>query len=265
MPILQPASLQAEDLRGVWVIFLATALVVAAFVYALIFYALIRWRDRGQAKMPPQFKQNAPLEIIGVIIPLLIVIGLFYITYVREVANDALHANPYATVDVKAFRWSWTFSYPGHNVSITGTPQAPPELVLPANKLTQINLYSADIDHSFWIPAFLFKRDALPGFPNHFDLTPNKIGVYPGNCSEFCGLDHALMTFTVRVVPAADFERWLSTHATGSLSSGAFAPQNATIARRANNVIVRLKRVIVSLSNDPEQRPKDASRRARRP
>ncbi len=254
MPILQPASLQAEDLRGVWVIFFATAMVVAAFVYALIFYSLLRWRDRGQGKMPPQFKQNAPLEIIGVIIPLLIVVGLFYITYVREVSNDAVHANPYATVDIKAFRWSWTFSYPGHHVSITGTPQSPPELVLPANKLTQINLYSADIDHSFWIPAFLFKRDALPGFPNHFDLTPNKIGVYPGNCSEFCGLDHALMTFTVRVVPAADFERWLSRRASSS-SSGALAPQNAT-------------NVMVSLSNHPEQchperRTKCASRRAR--
>jgi cytochrome c oxidase subunit 2 len=260
MPILQPASLQAEDLRGVWVIFLATALVVAAFVYALIFYSLFRWRDRGQTKLPPQFKQNAPLEIIGVVIPLLIVIGLFYITYVREVANDALHANPYATVDVKAFRWSWTFSYPGHNVSITGTPQSPPELVLPANKLTQVNLYSADIDHSFWIPAFLFKRDALPGFPNHFDLTPNKIGVYPGNCSEFCGLDHALMTFTVRVVPAADFDRWLARS-----SSGALAPQNAATARSPSGALApqNASNVIVSLSNDPEQRAKARRSRGR--
>jgi cytochrome c oxidase subunit 2 len=228
MPILQPASLQAEDLRGVWVIFFATACVVAVFVYALIFYSLVRWRARGQSKLPPQFKQNAPLEIIGVIIPLLIVIGLFYITYVREVSNDALHANPYATVDVKAFRWSWAFSYPGHDITITGTPLQPPQLVLPAGKLTQINLYSEDIDHSFWIPAFLFKRDALPGFPNHFDLTPNKIGVYQGSCSEFCGLDHALMTFTVRVVSPADYARWLSSRAS--------ARQNASMATTVHEV-----------------------------
>lgn len=210
MPILQPASLQAEDLRGVWLIFFATACVVAVFVYALIFYSLARWHARANAKEPPQFKQNPPLEIAGVIVPLLIVIGLFYITYVREAGNDALHSNPYATVDVRAFRWSWTFDYPGHNITITGTPLQPPQLVLPAGKMTQINLYSEDVDHSFWIPAFLFKRDAIPGFPNHFDLTPNKVGVYSGSCSEFCGLDHALMTFTVRVVPVADFDRWLA-------------------------------------------------------
>ena len=217
MPILQPASLQAEDLRGVWVIFFATACVVAVFVYTLIFYSLVRWRAKNDAHTPPQFKQNAPLEITGVIIPLLIVIGLFYITYTREVSNDALHPGPYATVDVKAFRWSWTFSYPGHNITITGTPQTPPQLVLPAGKLTQINLYSEDIDHSFWVPAFLFKRDAIPSYPNHFDLTPNKVGVYNGNCSEFCGLDHALMTFTVRVVPAADYDRWLATGGTNAV------------------------------------------------
>ncbi|HEV2260766.1 MAG TPA: cytochrome c oxidase subunit II [Candidatus Rubrimentiphilum sp.] len=211
MPLLHPASLQAEDLRGVWVIFFWTACFVAVFVYALIFYSLFRWRARGQTGMPPQFKQNPPLEIIGVLIPLAMVCGLFYITFVREVSNDTVHPNPYATVDVKAYDWSWTFSYPGHNVVIAGTPFAPPELVLPAGKITQINLYSADVDHSFWVPAFLFKRDALPGVTNHFDLTPNQVGVFRGVCSEFCGLDHAQMTFTVRVIPSAAFDRWLAT------------------------------------------------------
>ncbi len=69
--------------------------------------------------------------------------------------------------------------------------------------MTQINLYSNDVVHSFWIPSFLFKRDANPGITNHFDVTPTQTGLFHGVCAEYCGLDHALMTFTVEVVPAA--------------------------------------------------------------
>lgn len=212
MPIMNPASVQGMDLKGVWLIFFGAAMFVTAIVYGLIAYSVIRWRARSHDGdyIPPQFHTNAPIEVTGVVIPLIIVIGLFYVTYIREGVVDFLRPAPYTVVDVQGFRWSWQFKYPGHHITITGAEHNPPTLVLPEGKTAQINLYSADVDHSFWVPAFLFKRDALPGIPNHFDITPDKLGVFHGECVEFCGLDHALMTFTVKVVPAVDYDRWIA-------------------------------------------------------
>ena len=211
MPIMHPASLQAQDLAGVWYIFGGAALFVAVFVYGLILYSIGRWRARaGETGMPPQFKSNPPIEITGVVIPLIMVIGLFYVTYIREGVVDFLKPGPYATVNVTGYRWSWQFRYAGHPVVVNGSVHNPPTLVLPVGKLTQINLYSDDVVHAFWIPSFLFKRDANPGITNHFDITPTKTGYFHGLCAEYCGLDHALMTFTVEVVPVADYDRWIA-------------------------------------------------------
>ena len=211
MPIMHPASLQARDLAGVWYIFGGAALFVAVFVYGLIFFSVARWRERaGNTGIPPQFTKNPPIEITGVVIPLIMVIGLFYITYVREGVVDFLKPNPYAVVDVTAYRWSWQFRYPGHSVVVNGTVHNPPTLVMPLGKMTQINLNSDDVVHSFWIPSFLFKRDANPGITNHFDITPTQTGLFHGVCAEYCGLDHALMTFNVKVVPVADYDRWVA-------------------------------------------------------
>lgn len=212
MPILDPASIQGRDLGGVWYIFFGAAAFIAVIVYGLIFYSLFKWRHKatGPPGIPPQFHANPPLEITGVVIPLIMVIGLFYITYVREGVVDFIKPNPYVTVDVRGFRWAWEFHYPGHHIRIFGAPHAPPVMLLPLHKMVQIDLTSADVVHAFWVPAFLFKRDATPGYVQHFDITPSRAGVFRGLCAEFCGLDHALMTFRVKVVPVAVFDRWLA-------------------------------------------------------
>ena len=216
MPILHPASLQALDLRGVWYIFFGAAMFVAVVVYGLIFFALFVWRKRANddGRLPPQFHTNAPIEITGVVIPLIMVIGLFYITYVREGVVDFIKPSPYTVVDVTAYRWSWQFRYPGSAVQIQGTPGNPPTMLLPLRKMTQINLVSNDVVHSFWVPEFLFKRDATPGYTMHFDVTPTRLGTFRGECAEYCGLDHALMTFNVKVVPVPQYDRWLASGGT---------------------------------------------------
>jgi cytochrome c oxidase subunit 2 len=219
MPILHPVSVQGEGLRGVWYIFFGGACFIAVIVYGLIFYSLLRWRSRrgSEDRIPAQFHSNPGIEITGVVIPLIMVIGLFYITYIREGVVDFLKPHPYATVDVTAYRWSWQFRYPGHNIVINGTAHNPPTLVMPVGKMTQINLYSSDVVHSFWVPSFLFKRDATPGYTMHFDVTPKETGVYHGECVEYCGLDHALMTFNVKVVPADQYDSWLAAGGTATL------------------------------------------------
>ena len=88
----------------------------------------------------------------------------------------------------------------GAVVHQVGTIDKIPDLYLPVNKPVRFNLTSADVIHSFWVPAFYFKLDVIPGHPNSFDVTPDKEGVYSGKCAELCGTYHAAMLFTVHVV-----------------------------------------------------------------
>ncbi|HVA29390.1 MAG TPA: cytochrome c oxidase subunit II [Candidatus Baltobacteraceae bacterium] len=206
------ATTQAQVLHQDWTVFTLVGLLVAAIVSGLIVFPLLAWRRRRD-DYPPQFRQNTKLELIYTIIPLLMVVGLFAVTYRDEVIVEHLSARPANTVDVLAFQWSWRFHYAGTAINIVGTPNAPPQLVLPVDETTRINLTSSDVNHEFWVPAFLFKRDAIAGVKNSFDLRPIRVGLYRGRCAEFCGFDHALMTFTVRVVSQAAYGRWL--HAGG--------------------------------------------------
>jgi cytochrome c oxidase subunit 2 len=77
----------------------------------------------------------------------------------------------------------------------------------------EIRLYAVDVDHAFYVPGTLFKRDAIPGFPNTFDLTFAGPGFHRGECAEFCGLNHAYMNFGVRVLTPSRFRTWVSRHA----------------------------------------------------
>ena len=177
----------------------------------------MRWRRRPDDIEPPQFRNNYGLEIAWTIVPLIIVAALFVYTYRAEARVDALVAHPAVIVAVRAYRWGWNFAYVDGPVvggastePLDGSNAAtkPPQLVLPLGETTRIELTSDDVTHGFWVPDFLFKRDAIPGMVNAFDLRPEKLGTYLGRCSQFCGLDHALMTFTVRVVTPRAFAAW---------------------------------------------------------
>jgi cytochrome c oxidase subunit 2 len=207
-------STQASALAQDWIIFTCAALGLAALVWALIIYAAIRFRRTNRnPRARSQTANNVPLEIAWTIAPLLLVIGLFAFTYHIEAGVEALAADPPVRVTVNGFRWGWTFAYAG-GPTITGTSLQPPEMVLPVGQTAAIAVTSSDVIHSFWIPDMLFKRDAVPGRVSTFDLTPTKAGTFLGRCGEFCGLNHALMTFRLRVVSAADYERWRAFEAT---------------------------------------------------
>jgi cytochrome c oxidase subunit II len=213
--LMNPASSHGILMRTDWYVFIGAGIFVGLYVYACVFWCVIRYRRRAN-KQPEQFSGNTPLELLYVALPLLIVAGLFGVTYAIEVPVDHVVADPGNKIAVTAFRWSWHFEYPG-GISAFGTPASPPTLYLPEGETTEIDLRSADVTHSFWVPAFLFKRDAIPGMTNVFDLTPRRTGIYPGRCAQYCGLDHALMSFTVRVVPRVAYARFIG-------SRGAAAP-----------------------------------------
>jgi len=193
-------------MRTDWYVFIAAGIFVGLYVYGCIAWCIAAYRDRGHE--PQQFSGNTPLEIVYAVIPLLMVIGLFGVTYAVEMPVDHV-ANPPNRIAVTAFRWSWRFEYP-NGLATTGTPANVPTLYLPLGRTTEIDLRSDDVTHSFWVPAFLFKRDAIPGMTNVFDVTPNRQGRFLSRCAQFCGLDHALMTFVVNVVPPAAYDRYLA-------------------------------------------------------
>jgi cytochrome c oxidase subunit 2 len=145
----------------------------------------------------------------------LIVAGLFFLTMRtnRDVTKAGGH--PDVTVEVVGFQWQWQFRYEGTDGRpgpvITGAPVgAPPEMVLPIGQTTRLKLVTKDVNHSFWVPRFLSKRDLIPRIRNEMDVTPHEKGTYVGRCAEFCGLDHWRMNFSVRVVSVAEYRRWLA-------------------------------------------------------
>jgi cytochrome c oxidase subunit II len=206
--LFNPASAQGVAMRTDWYVFIGAGIFVGIFVYACIAWCLVAYRERA-GREAAAFSGNTPLEILYVAIPLALVLALFGVTFAIEMPIDRV-ADPPNRIAVTAFRWSWSFQYPG-GMTTLGTPMVPPTLFLPAGRTTEIDLRSEDVTHSFWVPAFLFKRDAIPGMTNVFDITPNRTGRFLSRCAQFCGLDHALMTFVVRVVPDRAYSRYLAT------------------------------------------------------
>jgi cytochrome c oxidase subunit 2 len=135
---------------------------------------------------------------------------LFYFTFATQEEVTKVSADPAVHVDVTAYQWGWRFHYDGTDVTIATQGDNRPVLTLPANEVTRITLTATDVIHSFFVPDFLYKRDATPGLVQTFDYTPVRTGTFLGRCAEFCGLRHAQMLFEVRVVDPPAFQQWLS-------------------------------------------------------
>lgn len=214
-------TVQSQALSGLWTVFVYAGIGVGAIVYALIFWCVFRYRRRGPG-LPPQFRYHIPIEITYVALPVLLVIGLFVVTVRVEKYVDYVAPPSKAdlTVHVVAFRWSWLFTYEGTGVTVAGTPAQPPVAPMPVGQPIHVVLTSSDVVHGFWVPAFLYKRDATPGLVQRFEFTIMKPGVYLGECMEFCGFDHTRMRFYIRAVPAAQFTAWLHHEAAAQARAG---------------------------------------------
>jgi cytochrome c oxidase subunit 2 len=207
------ASEQGRDLANLYHLMFYAAIAVAAVVYSLILWSVVRYRRRrdDDGTLPPQFRFNVPVEVLYTLIPIGIVVWLFIETYSVERPIDRIDSDPAVVVEVTAFQWQWRFQYPDEGIDIVGSPGLPePRLVLPVGETVQVRLHSPDVIHAFFIPEFLFKRDAIPGERTRFDLVIPREGVFRGECAEFCGLEHADMNFVLQAVSPAEFERWVA-------------------------------------------------------
>lgn len=207
MGMPQPATKEAPIIESLWIGSWIAAWAVGALVWGLIIAAIILYRRRSHdAPMPKQTKYNVPIEFLYTIAPLVMILVLASFVWRDQSELTALTDKSTHTIGVDAFRWSWAFNYKEEGVYDIGTPDAKPTLWLPVDERTRFQLTSPDVDHSFWVPDFLFKMDVIPGRMNQFELTPNKLGTFPGRCAELCGVDHSAMLFEVKVVPRAEYE-----------------------------------------------------------
>ena len=207
-----PDTPTREGAQVTWLyyVFLGTAAVIFVLVVGLLIWTLLR--DRGgpdDDELPPQIHGNLKLETIWWALPSAIVAVLVVLTAVVLAQVDA-RREPELTVQVQGYQWQWGFTYPESGVEILGTYDAPAELVLPVDRTVAFEITSRDVVHSFSIPDFLIKRDAVPTRTNRFEVLIEEAGTYSGQCGEFCGLLHSYQRFTVRAVPPDEFDAWLS-------------------------------------------------------
>jgi len=201
---------QGHRVLTIWVAFFWLAIVVGAFVYALILGACFRFRKRGD-EAPAQVHYNVPVEVLYTVLPFILIAVLFYYTARDESYLDKLSKKPDVMVGVVGFQWSWQFNYPDEKLQVTGRIGQLPTLVLPTNKRVQFIETSPDVIHSFWVVDFLFKRDVVPGRANRFEVRTEKAGTFEGRCAELCGIYHSRMLFRVKVVSDAEYQQWLTT------------------------------------------------------
>ena len=199
--------------NGSWI----AAWLVGAVVWGLIIWCIVAYRRRRtDTGLPVQLRYNLPLEILYTVIPIMMVAVLFFFTARDEAAIADVSKKPDVLINVVGKQWSWDFNYTNENVyeagiqgQLTGQPGVEsqlPTLYLPVNKRVEFDLTSEDVNHSFWVPSFLYKLDVIPGVRNRFQIVPQTIGTYRGKCAELCGEYHSEMLFNVKVVSQADYE-----------------------------------------------------------
>ena len=229
LPGVPGVTNHTDRITGQWVTAWTVLWGVGILAWGLMIWALIVYRRRkGETGLPVQLRYNNPIETLFTVVPLILVLGFFAFAARDLAAIEEPIANPDVTIEVVGKQWSWDFNYVNDNVFFSGVQSqfegelgseaALPTLYLPVNKSVQIDLYSRDVIHSFWVVDFLYKKDLFPGRTNHMYFTPQVEGTYKGKCAELCGEYHSMMLFNVKVVSQAEYDAQMSTlAATGNV------------------------------------------------
>jgi cytochrome c oxidase subunit 2 len=216
----EPATDRAPMIDELWRWSWLAAILVGILVWGLILFAVFKYRRRSDDEIPVQTRYNLPIEILYTIAPVVMVLVFFYFTVVTqdEVLAKSVDDGQKADHHIKVVgqQWSWTFNYiedealDGQtSVYQVGTPAEIPTLYLPVDESVRFELSSPDVVHSFWVPAFSYKLDVVPGRDNAFDMTPTREGTFAGKCAELCGTYHSRMLFNVDVVSREEYDEHL--------------------------------------------------------
>ncbi len=231
----QVVTEQGKAAVNLYLITFVIAVVVFVIVEGLLIIIALRFRrKKGDDVLPNQVHGNNKLEFLWTLVPAITVTALFVAALITLTqTTEAKSPDPAVTVNVTGFQWQWTFAYPeyvdakGQPISLTGAGSQGPEMVLPVNQPIRFRVTGQDVIHSFYVPQFFYKKDAIPGRINEFDLNITDPGTYGGQCAEFCGLGHSTMYFTVRAVTRPEFDQWIQDQQAKANATAAPAPSGA--------------------------------------
>lgn len=206
-----------DDIVALWNGSWIAALAVGVLVWGLILWCVIVYRKRKEDdQLPVQLRYHLPLELLYTFVPIMMVLVLFYQTV--QVQQEITEITGEADVHVQVYgkQWTWDFNYLDEDVWDTGMPatfdgtmdaaEDLPTLYLPVDERVHFTINSRDVIHSFWVPAFLYKVDMVPGRTNEFEVVPQIEGTYLGKCAELCGELHGNMLFRVAVVDRPTYD-----------------------------------------------------------
>jgi len=182
----------------VYVIAVIFSLIIVFMLYSVVVFR----RKPGDTSEGPNIKGNTPLEIAWTIIPLIIVMG-FGVWGASQLSTIMAGAPDELLVEVTGFQFGWRFDYPDYAINSN-------ELVLPKGRQILFKITSTDVIHSFWVPEFRIKQDAVPGRWTELRVTPTKTDDFTIRCAEMCGYAHSAMYAPVRVVEPQDFDAWVA-------------------------------------------------------
>jgi cytochrome c oxidase subunit 2 len=201
---------------------------IGVVVFGVMFYSIFAHR-KSKGAVASHFHESTKLEIAWTVVPFIIL--LFMAIPATKVLTDIYNADD-AALDVRitGYQWKWKYSYPKEGVEFFSSLRTPRDeinnlapkgenylldvdepLVIPAGQKVRFLVTAADVIHSWWMPDFSVKRDAIPGFVNETWAMVPEPGVYRGQCTELCGKDHGFMPIVVRVLPQDEFDSWIAT------------------------------------------------------
>ena len=203
-------------------ILLPIIIAISVFVLFLMIYTCIRFRASKNPN-PSKTTHNVAIEVLWTLIPCLILIVMAVPSFKILYKQDTI---PKAEVTIKAvgYQWYWGYEYPDENIIFDsymikdedlkeGQPRllaVDNEVIVPVNKVVKVLITANDVLHAWARPSFGVKSDAVPGRINETWFKAEKVGVYYGQCSELCGIQHAFMPITVKVVTEKEYKEWLS-------------------------------------------------------
>ena len=216
-PIGQEAKFMVE-----WVLNPIIA-VISLFVLGLLAWVIVRYRASA-VETPSTTTHNFTIEVVWTLLPAIILLGIAFPSF-RLLANQYSPPKADVTVKVTGYQWYWGYEYPDYGgISFDSVPLSKDEaakagepylldvdnrLVVPAGKTVKVLITAADVLHSFALPSFWVKMDAVPGRINEAWFKVDRPGVYYGQCSELCGTKHGFMPIAIEVLSEEDFKRWV--------------------------------------------------------
>ena len=222
-------------------VLLPVAVGISIFVLCLLIYCMVRFNKRANPT-PARWSHNTPVEVVWTVVPVLILMFIAIFSFrLLFVYHDM--PRPDLTVKATGYQWYWGYEYPDLKISEMTSVIVPEEkaephmfrlqadtpMVVPVNKTVRVLVTGADVIHAFRVPAFGIMADAIPGRVNQVWFKAQKTGMYYGQCSELCGVDHAFMPINVKVVTQPEFDAWVA-----SKTGGAPAATPTTLAAQAN-------------------------------